>query len=36
MIGHGYMYTGFQPQITYTTPNYNGFQVSAGIFQPST
>ena len=35
MIGHGYMYTGFQPQITYTTPNYNGFQVSAGIFQPS-
>jgi len=35
MIGHGYMYTGFQPQITYTTPNYNGFQASAGIFQPS-
>jgi hypothetical protein len=22
MIGHGYMYTGFQAQITYTTPNY--------------
>ncbi len=35
MIGHGYMYTGFQPQITYTTPNYGGFQASAGIFQPS-
>jgi predicted porin len=35
MIGHGYMYTGFQPQITYTTPNYSGFQASAGIFQPS-
>ena len=35
MIGHGYMYTGFQPQITYTTPNKGGFQASAGIFQPS-
>ena len=35
MIGHGYMYTGFQAQITYTTPNYNGLQASAGIFQPS-
>lgn len=35
MIGHGYMYTGFQPQITYTTPNMGGLQVSAGIFQPS-
>ena len=35
MIGHGYMYTGFQPQITYTTPNREGLQASAGIFQPS-
>ena len=35
MIGHGYMYTGFQPQITYTTPAMGGFQASAGIFQPS-
>ena len=35
MIGHGYMYTGFQPQITYTTPNLKGFQASVGIFQPS-
>jgi len=35
MIGHGYMYTGFQPQITYTTPNKNGAQASIGIFQPS-
>jgi len=35
MIGHGYMYTGFQPQITYTTPNLNGLQGSIGIFQPS-
>lgn len=35
MIGHGYMYTGFQPQITYSTPNLGGFQASIGIFQPS-
>jgi len=35
MIGHGYMYTGFQPQITYTTPNWGGLQAAAGIFQPS-
>jgi hypothetical protein len=35
MIGHGYMYTGFQPQITYTTPAMGGFQASVGIFQPS-
>lgn len=35
MIGHGYMYTGFQAQITYSTPNLGGFQASAGIFQPS-
>lgn len=35
MIGHGYMYTGFQPQITYSTPKIGGFQASAGIFQPS-
>lgn len=35
MIGHGYMYTGFQPQITYTTPTKNGFSGAVGIFQPS-
>ena len=35
MIGHGYMYTGFQPQITYTTPTMGGFSASAGVFQPS-
>ncbi len=35
MIGHGYMYTGFQSQITYTTPSLGGLQASAGIFQPS-
>lgn len=33
-IGTGYIYTDFQPQITYTTPKFGGFQASAGIFQP--
>jgi predicted porin len=35
MIGHGYMYTGFQPQITYTTPTMGGLSASAGIFDPN-
>jgi predicted porin len=34
MIGKGYMYTAFQPQITYSSPNYSGFQGSIGVFQP--
>jgi hypothetical protein len=29
------MYTGFQPQITYTTPAFDGFSASAGIFDPN-
>ena len=33
-IGSGYIYTDFQPQITYTSPSFGGFQVSAGVFQP--
>jgi predicted porin len=33
-IGIGYIYTDWEPQITYTTPNYNGFAGSVGIFQP--
>jgi len=33
-IGLGYIYTDWEPQITYTTPSYNGFSFSAGIFQP--
>ncbi|HET6719928.1 MAG TPA: porin [Rhodocyclaceae bacterium] len=36
MIGHGYMYTGFQPQITYSTPTMGGFNASVGLFNPST
>lgn len=33
-IGAGYVYTEFQPQITYTTPNLGGLSLSAGIFNP--
>lgn len=33
-IGTGYIYTDFQPQITYTTPKFGGFQASVGAFQP--
>jgi predicted porin len=35
-IGIGYIYTDFQPQVTYTTPNLGGFQASVGVFQPLT
>ncbi|GAB4481751.1 MAG: hypothetical protein OHK0018_13210 [Erythrobacter tepidarius] len=33
-IGSGYIYTDFQPQITYTSPKFGGFQASIGVFQP--
>jgi predicted porin len=33
-IGIGYIYTDWEPQITYTSPSYNGFGFSAGVFQP--
>lgn len=33
-IGSGYIYTDFQPQITYVSPKFGGLQVSAGVFQP--
>ncbi len=33
-IGLGYVYADWIPQITYITPSFDGFQVSAGIFQP--
>ena len=33
-IGLGYLYTDWEPQITYTTANYGGFSGSFGIFQP--
>ena len=33
-IGSGYIYTDFQPQMTYTTPSFSGLQASVGVFQP--
>lgn len=33
-IGVGYIYTDFQPQITYTTPSLGGAKLSVGVFQP--
>jgi predicted porin len=33
-IGVGYIYTDFQPQITYTSPKFSGFQVAVGAFMP--
>lgn len=33
-IGLGYIYTDWEPQISYTTPVYNGFSGSVGIYQP--
>lgn len=35
-IGLGYVYTDFQPQISFTSVKYNGFSVGAGVFQPLT
>lgn len=33
-IGVGYIYTDFQPQMTYTSPSFSGVQASVGVFQP--
>ncbi len=38
MIGHGYLYVGFQPQITYSNgfkTGAGGFDFSIGLFNPS-
>jgi predicted porin len=32
-IGTGYIYADWKSQISYTTPNFNGFQATAGITQ---
>jgi len=32
-IGVGYIYTDWIPQITYSSPNYGGFQYAVGMFQ---
>jgi predicted porin len=33
-IGLGYVYTDFQPQITYTSPAFSGLTASIGVFTP--
>src|SRR3546814_19632974 len=33
-LGVGYIYTDFQPQITYTTPSFSGFTARSGLFEP--
>ncbi len=35
-IGLGYIYTDFQPQITYSSPKFGGLQFAVGVFQPLT
>jgi predicted porin len=35
-IGLGYIYTDFQPQISYSTPSMGGFTAGFGILQPLT
>jgi len=32
-IGYGYIYADWKPQISYTTPNFSGFQATVGISQ---
>jgi len=32
-IGAGYIYADWKPQISFTTPNFNGFQATGGITQ---
>lgn len=33
-IGLGYIYADFMSQITYTSPDWSGVQLAAGVFQP--
>jgi hypothetical protein len=33
-IGLGYIYTDWEPQVTYTTASFGGFSASFGVFQP--
>jgi hypothetical protein len=35
MVGYGIVYAGFNPQVTYNTPDLGGFQLSVGLFDPS-
>ena len=34
-IGSGYQYAAWKGQIAYTTPNFNGFQATAGLVNPN-
>ena len=34
-IGSGYQYAAWKGQVAYTTPNWNGFQATAGIVNPN-
>jgi len=34
-IGTGYIYAAWKGQVAYTTPNFNGFQATVGITNPS-
>jgi hypothetical protein len=35
MVGYGIVYAGFNPQITYNTPDLGGFRLAVGLFDPS-
>jgi len=35
MVGYGVVFAGFNPQLTYNTPTLGGFQLTAGLFDPS-
>ena len=34
-IGYGYQYAGWQPNIRYTTPAWNGIKLVVGVFNPN-
>ncbi len=34
-IGTGYLYPAWKGQVSYTSPNFNGFQFTAGITNPN-
>jgi hypothetical protein len=35
MVGYGVVYAGFNPQLTYNTPDLGGLQLAIGLFDPS-
>lgn len=34
-VGYGVVFAGFNPQITYNTPKFAGFTITAGLFDPT-